>query len=238
MAEAQLAAVRSMPWAQLRPRSIHLTGLTMRYGKEVLIQAALHPEVAAELSEQTSGLVGPVRRLQLFQRLSQFDIQKAIGLLSSSDLYQLSVLFWNHHGTQGMTGSVVAQALENELMHTPPRQAEYFGGYHPETYGCIHPHLVPLGPYEDFENLRFATNISERLSHLLLNLAESADSAGVPSDALALLAEAAVREVASKNKMNDKDDWTAALEAMSKLDIQALLPGLEKMDVSVAATEK
>jgi len=228
VAAAQLAAVRAVPWGRLGDRSLHLVALKLRLARELVVEAALRPDMQLELAEDTLGLLGPGRRSSLLQTVTSLDVPEALKLLSSSDLYFLADGYWSRHSQDKWLQNPVTQALEMELKQTNLQEAEKLGGVHFVTYGCVHPHLIRLGPYEDYENYKFADNIAERLSHLPLNLAESADRAGIPVDALAILAEWAVREVALKAKMNDKDDWPVAVEAMNAIKVEDLVPLLEK----------
>ena len=57
----------------------------------------------------------------------------------------------------------------------------------------------------------------------MLTLAESADRSGLPLEALALVAEPAVRHLALNAQMNNSADWRAALRAMSRLPLEELV---------------
>src|SRR5262249_7949466 len=126
------------------------------------------------------------------------------------------------------SASPIVVALRRETVLVPREQTNYFGGYHVLTDGCAHPHLTNLGPYEDFENLRTNVPLAERLSHLLLDLADAADREGLPVEATALLAEGAVQRFAVLADMSTEFDWATALVAMHHIDLNALLPLLEK----------
>jgi hypothetical protein len=84
-----------------------------------------------------------------------------------------------------------------------------------------------LSPYEDYENFRFADAMSERLSHLLLDLAAEMDRIGIPAEALAVLGEPAIREWARNARMNDRDDWMAALEGVSQIRLPQLIAAMQ-----------
>ena len=70
--------------------------------------------------------------------------------------------------------------------------------------------------------------MSERLGHFLLDLAESLDRLGLPADALAVIGEPAIREVARNAKMIDRDDWMAVLESVGQVRIPELINALHK----------
>ena len=70
--------------------------------------------------------------------------------------------------------------------------------------------------------------MSERLGHFLLDLAEGMDRFGIPVEALAVIGEPAVRELGKqKAKMNDRDDWMAALEGVSRIHLPQLIAAMQ-----------
>jgi hypothetical protein len=71
--------------------------------------------------------------------------------------------------------------------------------------------------------------MSERLSHFLLDAAEMADQAGIPADALAVLSEPLLRQLATDMHMADPDDWLVAIQTMRRMRITPLLPDLAKI---------
>ncbi len=187
-------------------------GVKLRLARELVAVASLKPSMANEVAELTTGLIGLVRRTRLLGSLTAHDAEGAIKLLSSSDLYFLAERYWQRHGNKQMAESPLTTAMQSLELPVQQRRGHAFGGIHPTTYGCLHTHLLPLSPYEDYENFRFADAMSERLSHLLLDLAAEMDRIGIPAEALAVLGEPAIREWTRKARMNDRDDWMAALE--------------------------
>jgi hypothetical protein len=206
---------------------MHLVALKMRLAREFVVQAALDVRLRKNLAEATIGLIGPRRRFELLQDLAVLDVRAALAQLSSSDLVFLADALASAPSPE-MLASPTAVALRRATVLVSHEQSNYFGGYHVLTDGCAHPHLINLGPYEDFENLGTNVPLAERLSHLLLDLADAADREGLPVKVVALLAEAAVRRFAVLADMSTEFDWKTALEAMRGIDLNALLPLLEK----------
>jgi len=101
------------------------------------------------------------------------------------------------------------------------------GGYQASD-GCVRPHLVDLGPYEDHEGFRFQDRMAEKLSAIGLDLAVGAQRLGLPVDGLALIAEMAVQHTARRTLMKDSEDWGAALQALNSLRLEPFLEHLEK----------
>ena len=227
VAATQIASLRSMAWARLNQNDLHAAGVRLRLAREVVAVASLKPAMATEVAELTIGLVGPVRRTHLLRSLTANDAEGALKLLSSSDLYFLAERYWRRHGSKQLAESPLTLALQSLEQATHRARTQSFGGIHPSTYGCLHNHLLPLSPYEDYENFRLADAMSERLSHLLLDLAAEMDRIGIPAEALAVLGEPAVREWARKARMNDRDDWMAALEGVSQIRLPQLIAAMQ-----------
>jgi hypothetical protein len=224
---AQLAAIRSVPWANVSTEALHLAALQLRMGRELLVSATADESVRRLIGERLVGAVGNFRRLAISRKLAENDPRGAIEMLSSSDLFFL---------VEGMKDTLPALNLSNPLIAEFTKQqgspawtqVALLGGLHLHTYGCAHSHLLPLGPYEEFERLLQKDRISERLSHVLLNAAEAADRDGIPSGALAIIAEPVLRQFAKSVKTTDSDDWLTAIQAMDHLELLALLPELDK----------
>ena len=227
VAATQIASLRSLAWAQLNQRDLHAAGVKLRLAREVVAVASLKPAMANEVAELTIGLIGPVRRTQLLRSLNAHDAEGALKLLSSSDLYFLTERYWQKHGSKQLGENPLTVALQSLEQATHQASTHSFGGIHPSTYGCLHNHLLPLSPYEDYENFRFADAMSERLSHLLLDLAAEIDRIGIPAEALAVLGEPAIREWARNARMNDRDDWMAALEGVSQIHLPQLIAAMQ-----------
>jgi hypothetical protein len=224
----QIAGLRSLPWARLKQSDVHALGMRLRFGRELVAVALLRPSMAGELAELTIGLIGPVRRTQLLKSLAEHNADSALKLLSSSDLYFLAERYWQRHGSKELGQTPLADALQSIEKQNPRVGTRYLGGVHPKTYGCLHNHLLPLSPYEEYENFKFPDQMSERLGHFMIDLAEGMDRFGIPVEALAVIGDPAIRELGQKARMNDRDDWMAALEGISQVRIPQLILAVQK----------
>jgi hypothetical protein len=210
----------------LKQADLHAVGIKLRLARELVTVASLKPSMANEVAELTTGLIGLVRRTRLLGLLSAHNAEDALKLLSSSDLYSLAERYWQRHGNKQMAESPLTTAMQSLELPSQRIRGHAFGGIHPTTYGCVHTHLLALSPYEDYENFRLADAMSERLSHLPLDLAAEMDRIGIPVEALAVLGEPAIREWTRIARMNDRDDWMAALEAVSQLRLPELVAAM------------
>jgi hypothetical protein len=226
LATAQLSAVRSVPWHQVTERSIHFVALRIKHGREFVVRAAFDEELRRDLANATAGTIGPARRFDLLDSIAALDLPHALGLLTWSDLFFLADAFIKSTEDNGLPGPVVS-AYNAERRLVSLEQANYFGGYHAKTDGCARPHLTNLSPYEDYADLLLSEPLAERLSDVLLAVAESADRTGLPVEALGLLAENAVRQFSQKTKTLRREDWISAVDAVRSIDMGELVPSLE-----------
>jgi hypothetical protein len=227
MAARQLASLRATPWAGLDEHVLRLLALKLLLGRELLVKAALHPEVQAELADPLLSLIGLRRRAELTHALSERDLAAAFRLLGSLDLYFLADWHWQRHGATGWKDSPLGQALELEAHGKGSSQVLLLGGYQPETDGCLRPHLFHQGPYEAYQGFFNKEWMAERLSPIVLDLAAAADRLNLPLGALALMSETAVHHTARRSLMAKRDDWRAALQAIRSLRLEPLLDLLE-----------
>ena len=228
LTHTQIAGVRGMPWARLTQSDVHAVGVALRFAREIVVAACLRPELASEVGHLTLGLIGLARRTRLLSALGKQDAEGALRLLSSSDLYFLGEQFWRKHGAETLGENPTTVAIQQINRNSARTSADYFGGPHLKTFGCLHNHLPPLRPYEDYEHFRLADVMSERLGHFLLDLAESLDRLGIPVEALAVVGEPAIRELAENATMNDRDDWMAVIESAAQVRIPELILAVQK----------
>jgi hypothetical protein len=226
-ARAQLAAFRAIPWKNINSDAIHLAALELRTGKEILVQSGKNEQLRRAVTEHLMGLVGNFRRIAISEALNAGDPMTALEQLSASDLYFLVESLKLELPRLNVAGPVVRDYMAQQ---TNPdwSQVRYLGGFHPSSYGCVHPHLVQLAPYEEFEHLLFGTPMSERLSDIVLSISESADQHAFPSDVVALLGEPVLRQLAASIKMIDRDDWMSAIQAMNRIDVSKDLSQVEE----------
>ena len=220
-AAAQLSGVRSLPWSHLNPLSMHLVALKIRSAREFLARSALQQEMQPDLARIVEGLLGPTRRAQLLEAVATRELEGISAMLSSSDLYYLGNRLWDQKQTAHLGNGPLREALERASTLVPSHQDRFFAGS--ELGDRTYCKRLPPPPYEEYNNSLLTHHLSRRLGHFLLTLAESADRSGLPLEALALVAEPAVRHLALNAQMNNSADWRGALRAMSRLPLEELV---------------
>ncbi len=226
-AAGQLASFRAVPWRRLTDGAMRRVALQIRFGKEMVVEAASHPDFVDQIALASQRLVGASRRQELIRALRNHQAAAALNTLSSSDLFYLADIIRQMPG-KFLESSPVRKSWQNLLNNAGDQEVKYFGGPHYETYGCTHAHLLQLSPYEDYLDFLFPGPMAERLGEFILNLAEAADRCGIPVDGIAMLAEPAVQLLRSRARLAHKDDWPAAVRSMNNFPIEELLPQLKK----------
>lgn len=230
-AAAQLSGVRSLPWPHLNPLSMHLVGLKIRLAREFIVQASLREALRKNLAEALKGLLGPMRMVHLLEGVSRQELGPAFGLLSSSDLYFLANELLKNPSYSSILGNgPVRTAWERTVKVVPPGQDRFFVGL--EEGRSSHCKLILPVPYEDYSNSLLTIELSKRLGHMMLTLAEAADRVGLPFEAVALLAEPAVRHLALNAGMNTSADWRSAIQAMGRLQPEILLQEISTQNLT------
>ena len=220
-AAAQLSGVRSLPWSHLNPLSMHLVALKIRLAREFLARSSLQKEMQRDLARIVEGLLGATRRAQLLEAVATQELEGMSSILSSSDLYYLGNRLWDEKQAAHLGSGPVREALERASTLVPSHQDRFFAGS--ELGDRSYCKRLPPPPYEEYNNSLLTHHLSRRLGHLMLTLAESADRFGLPLEALALVAEPAVRHLALNAQMNNSADWKGALRAMSRLPLEELV---------------
>ncbi|MFN8006358.1 MAG: hypothetical protein U0V70_04920 [Terriglobia bacterium] len=227
LAAAQLAALRAIPWKKWNSRQLQDYCLKVRLGRELLAESSLNPSILTEISDDLRVLVGPTRARLLLQTLPGSTTADSAYPLSSPELYALANAYWKRKGSKGWSKSPLVSQVKAEDSRQGPALPNWAGGYYPHASGCPHAHASSLGSYEEYQNLKDPGLISERLSHVLLDLAEKMDRSGLPLDLLPLVAEPAVRQLGMTKGMSDWSDWQSALVGFRDLRLEPLLSQLQ-----------
>ena len=222
----QLGAIRSIPWHVVDGRSIHLTALRIRLGREFIVQAAFSEPLRNLLAGVTVGVVGPARRYDLLNAVSARDVSHALSLLTATDFFVLADSLIRGPGDKGNSSSLLS-AYASEVRVVPENQMNYFGGIHTETAGCTHPHLFTSPSYEEYADNFSPTPLAERMSGILLEVVESADRLALPIEAFGLMSEDVVRQYFKQTRSTPREDWLSAVQAMRTLDLSTLDGALE-----------
>jgi hypothetical protein len=85
-----ILSAKTERWWNVTPSQIHWVGLHLRYGRELLAEAASDPEVRTQVVESLSAAASPARTDEVRKLLSRGDAREALDRVTPSELFLLS----------------------------------------------------------------------------------------------------------------------------------------------------
>lgn len=225
---AQIAAIRATAWRDLRDEDLRLLSLRIKLAREWIVRAASDPPAMSALSEAVIGLLSLTRRSDLLAALEGKNWPEVWNLVTLSDLYYVSQRYQQRYVTDPWP-SPVTEAFRAAIRDHNGAPMDQLGASLTAIRGCGHPHLVALGPYEEYERYLFPSKMAERTAELKLYLADLMGRAGLPVGALAALAEPLARTAMEGLRVGDIRDWSSVLAAFSKLGDQDIEDALRTL---------
>ena len=226
IAAAQIAAIRASPWSLYRDADQRLLGLKLRVAREWCVRAASDPRAREQLADATLGMLSMGRRLELLEALAESDWARVRRSLTDADLYFLAGSYLARDPADAWS-SPATTALRLAA-NDKDQRLNVLGPLLSELYGCDHPQLLPVAPYEEFERHVFITPMAERSAEFKIYLAEYLDRRGIAAEAMGVLAEPVALLILSKMTISDVHDWRSILAAYSKLDDDVLAASFSK----------
>ncbi len=213
----QIAATRMTGWAGYRDEDQRLLGLRIRVAREWLVYASIRPALLGDVSEDTLGILSLSRRRELLNAIASEDWKAVWNSVTLSDLLFLGERYTARY-KQSPWNSPVDAALREASAHNDGSRLNLLGAVPAGLYGCDHPHLAPLAPYEEYERHLFPAELAERTAEMKLYLSALLDKMGLPAAALPAIAEPAARIAFRSIHMSDGYDWVQALSVFRAMD--------------------
>jgi hypothetical protein len=85
-----ILSAKTARWWNVTPSQIHWVGLHLRYGRELMAEAASDPDVRAQVVDSLSTAASPARTAQIQVLLSQGDAKDALDRVTPSELFVLA----------------------------------------------------------------------------------------------------------------------------------------------------
>jgi tetratricopeptide (TPR) repeat protein len=222
----QMASLRMTPWLMYLDNDQHLLGLRIRIAREWCVQGADDAGLLKDLEEETLGVLPLTRRRALLNAIATREWRSVWGNLTLSDLLFLGERYMSRY-SKSPWNSPVDGALRKASLLSDGSNLRFMGPLPVSLYGCDHPHLVRLAPYEEYERHMFPTEIAERAAELKIYLSNLLDRIGLPAAAMSVVAESVAERAFNSMKMSDERDWASALRAFENIDEEAIGAALE-----------
>jgi hypothetical protein len=223
----QIASIRMTPWASWTDADQRLLGAKLRVTREWCVRAAADPAALAALSEDTLGLLSLTRRRQLLDSLAAHRWQGIAENLTLSDQLTLADRYLARY-EKSPWDSPADGELRRLTRDAPSDTAlDSLGPLPASLYGCSHPHLVALAPYEEYEHHLFPGEMAERTADLKIYLGAALDRAALPAAAMPAIADEVAKRAFGAMRMADERDWASALKAFASIDEKTIGAAIE-----------
>ncbi len=224
---AQIGTLRDTSWKLLNEGDLRLLSLRIQVAREWVVQSAMRPDLFADLSESTLGLLSLARRADLLSGLTARSWKQVWETVTLSDLYFLGEGFLSRYPKDPWPSPLV-QALRAAASRSDGSHLQMLGAVPVELFGCSHPHLQAGAPYEEYERYLMPDKIAERTAEFKIYLAYVADQAGVPAGALGQVAESLALTILRNAHMSDPHDWRSVITVFSAMDAKTVQEAFEK----------
>jgi hypothetical protein len=77
-------------WWHVTPSQVHWVGLHIRYGRELLAQSALDPELRRQAMDELGLLAAPARTAEVSRLLEQGNVKDAVDLVTPAELFSMA----------------------------------------------------------------------------------------------------------------------------------------------------
>jgi hypothetical protein len=133
-------------WWKVSPAQMHWVGLHLRYGRELIAEAALDPEVRAQVLESLAMHAAPVRTANISLAIEQGDVRAAAEQVTPSELYAIA----RDLAAKRQPASSCVLAELRQMAESSPKDVNYtaisraFGTPKPTLANSYEPQLLGL----------------------------------------------------------------------------------------------
>ena len=141
-----MLSAKTPPWWNVTPMQIHWVGLHVRYGRELLAEAAFDPDLRTDVVSALSMFAAPARSSEVRRLLEQSDVKEAVDQVTPSELFSLASELAPKRTRDGSCVGADIQHLEQ----VSPKDVSYaaiahaFGTPKPTLANSYEPELMNL----------------------------------------------------------------------------------------------
>jgi hypothetical protein len=200
---------------QVTPAQLHFVGLHLRYGRELLAEAALSSDLRTQVIAALGMLAAPVRTRQVAQMLEQGAVREAVDRVTPSEMYLIAreVGAERNPRSSFLLGELkrMAEASPKEFGHDAISRA--FGTPKPMLANSYEPELLNLRTFPTL--MGYSSRImAESWESNTLYWAALADEIGVSPAQLNLRIPEWTRNLVEQIFASHLEDWPAVLKSL------------------------
>jgi hypothetical protein len=211
-------------WWHVTPELLHWTGLHLRYGRELMAEAALDSALRTEVVSAVSMLAAPARARQVATLLEQGDVRDALDRVTPSELFLVA----REVGSKRSPDSSCLLAEMKQMASTAPKELTYaavsraFGTPKPTLANSYEPELLNLRTFPTL--MGYSSRImAESWESNTLYWAALADELSVTPQQLNARIPEWTRRLVEQIFASHLEDWPAVLKSLRTIgdDIRA-----------------
>jgi hypothetical protein len=211
-------------WWHVSPALMHWTGLHLRYGRELVAEAALDKGLRTEVVAAVGVLAAPARTRQVATLLEQGDVRDALDRVTPSELFLVA----REVGAKRNTASSCLLAEMKQMESASPKELTYsavsraFGTPKPTLANSYEPELLNLRTFPTL--MGYSSRImAESWESNTLYWAALADELSVAPQQLNVRIPEWTRRLVEQIFASHLEDWPAVLKSLRTIgdDVRA-----------------
>ena len=203
-------------WWGVTPAQLHWTALHLRYGRELLAEAAMDGELRKEVTTTLGILAAPARTRQVASLLEQGAVKDALDRVTPSELFLLA----REIGPRRNADSSCVLAEMKRMASSAPKDLTYsavsraFGSPKPTLANSYEPELLNLRTFPTL--MGYSSRImAESWESNTLYWAALADEVGVSPPQLNVRIPEWTRKLVEQIFASHLEDWPAVLKSLN-----------------------
>jgi len=210
-----ILSAKTPRWWNVTPAQMHWVGLHLRYGRSLLAEAAIDPELRRQVLEVLGSQAAPARTTQVEQLLETGDVKAAIEKVTPAEFFDLASEMEPRQ--KGADGPLVAEIRQLRLEH-PADVAEQavsraFGTPKPTLTNSYRPELLKLRTFPTLMGYSSRIMAESWESNTLFWAALADEVHATPSQLNVLIPEWTQR-VVERIFASHLEDWPALLRSL------------------------
>jgi hypothetical protein len=202
-------------WWNVSPAQVHWVGLHLRYGRELLAEAALDSEVRGQVLESLALHAAPVRTATISRLIQHGDVKAAAEQVTPSELYSVA----RDLAAKRPPASSCVLAELRQMAESSPKEVNYaaisraFGTPKPTLANSYEPELLSLRTFPAL--MGYSSRImAESWESNTLYWAALADEMNVPPAQLNVRIPEWTQRLVEQIFASHLEDWPALLKSL------------------------